>query len=166
MLSNRWGKSEGDHIILHSLKINYSCSSYLVSTILFMDLFCLFLGIRRMWLARSCNPVLLSPTLPLMQPWVSSGSGSARVLLPAERDAHTARSVHGTFIEHTLLSQPGPFTTRPAVPPPQLLTPGAQQRDYICLFVFMLSRSTGLFLLLSLAFPRKLIRSQIEKFIL
>lgn len=92
LLSNRWGKSEGDHIFLHSLKINYSCSSYLVSTILFMDLFCLFLGIRRMWLARSCNPVLLSPTLPLMQPWVSSGSGSARVLVPAERDA-----AHGPF---------------------------------------------------------------------
>lgn len=46
LLSNRWGKSEGDHIILQSLKINHACSFCLLSPILFMPLFCLFLGMR------------------------------------------------------------------------------------------------------------------------
>lgn len=71
LLSNKGGKSEGDHIILHSLKINYSCSSYLSGTILCMSLFCLLLGNGTMWQVECCNPALLSPMLMLRQLWFS-----------------------------------------------------------------------------------------------
>lgn len=60
LLSNRWGKSEGDHIILQSLKINYANSFCLLSPILFTALFCLFLGMRTVrWLGhvtQFCHP--------------------------------------------------------------------------------------------------------------
>lgn len=135
LLSNRWGKSEGDHIVLHSLKINYSCSSYLLSTILFMSLFCLFLGIRTMWLAQSCNPVLLLPLLMLMQLWFScrvlAQAQASSVLrptmlyimctdlcgighqgVPGRKDTTDyAVSVDGCFIKRMLLSQLALFTT-------------------------------------------------------
>lgn len=88
LLSNRWGKSEGDHIVLQSLKINYVCSFCLLSPILFLPLLCLFLGWGQE--AQPCNPDLPSP-------FSRSHSGDAelwlRLLQPSE---HWAGAAHNS----------------------------------------------------------------------
>lgn len=132
LLSNRWGKSEGDPIILQSLEINYACLLCLLSPILFMPLLCLFLGMRAVrWLSHVtgfCHPPLsrwcsgdsaaelwlrlLQLSAPLC--WCCAQQGRApRRVWEGTRMGTTdwAVSVHGRVTKHTHLLSP--FTTNP-----------------------------------------------------